>query len=141
MRRTNGASAENNLVARHDKRFAAPLDLDPGGSRAVEEEPPHQTVRLNGQVQPMPGLTQMTDGSAVANPVGVVERGRADASRFRVVVVSTIGKTGSTTRLIESNLAREPGVAREPVSDDGAIIAMECIGEILVIFQLAKVGE
>src|SRR4030095_1428528 len=51
------------------------------------------------------------------------------------------GKTSSTHRLIESNLAREPGVARESVSDDRASIAMEFIGEILVIFQLAKVGE
>src|SRR5215475_7266681 len=102
MRGTNGASTENDLIARHHKGFAAPLDL---------------------------------------NPVGVVERGRADAGRFWVVVVSTIGEAGDTTRLVESNLAREPGVTREPVSDDGASIAMEFIGEILVIFQLAKVGE
>src|SRR5262249_48254220 len=47
MRGTNSASAENNLVARHDKRFAAPLDLDPGGACAVEQEPTHQTVGLN----------------------------------------------------------------------------------------------
>src|SRR5262245_32241848 len=141
MRGTNGTSAKNNLVAGHDKGFTAPLDLNPRGPLPVEQEAMHQAVGLNGQVQPMPGLTQMTDGGAVANPVGVVERGRADAGRFWVVVVSTIGETCSTTRLIESNLAREPGIAREPVSDDGAIIAMECIGEILVIFQLAKVGE
>src|SRR5262249_31208057 len=124
-----------------DKSSAPRSGLNPVGWLAVEQGPPHQTVRLNGQVQPMPGLTQMTNGGAVANPVGVVEGGRADAGRFWVVVVSTIGETGSTTRLIESDLAREPGVAREPVSDDGATIAMECIGEILVIFQLAKVGE
>src|SRR5262249_17988274 len=141
MRGTNSASPENDLIARHDKGFAAPLDLNSGGPLAVEQEAMYQTVGLNGQVQPMPGLTQMTDGGAVANPVGVVERGRADTGGFWVVVVSTIGETGSTTRFIESNLAREPGIARKPVSDDGAIIAMEFIGEILVIFQLAKVGE
>ena len=101
----------------------------------------HQTVGLNGQVQPMPGLTQMTDGGAVANPVGVVERSRADASRFRVVVVSTIGESGGATRVIEGDLAREPGVTRKPVGDDRASVTMEFIGEILVIFQFAKVGE
>jgi hypothetical protein len=141
MRGTNGTSAKNDLVACHHKGFAAALDLDSSGACAVKQEPMYQTVGLNGQVQPMPGLTQMTDGGAVANPFGVIERGRADAGRFWVVVVSTIGETGSTTRLIESNLAREPGVTRKPVSDDGAIIAMEFIGEILVIFQLTKVGE
>src|SRR5207244_10921873 len=134
-------SAENNLVARHDKRFAAPLDLDAGGARAVEQEPPHQTVRLNGQVQPMSGLTQVTEGGAVANPFGVVEWGRTNSGRFWMVVVSTIGKTGGTTRLVEGDLAREPGITRKPVSDDGASVAMKFIGEILVIFQLAKVRE
>ena len=81
----------------------------------------------------------MTDGGAVANPVRVVEWGRADASRFRVVVVSTIGE-GGATRVIEGDLAREPGVTRKPVGDDGASVTMEFIGEILVIFQFA-VGE
>src|SRR2546428_8727981 len=108
MRGTNGASAENNLVARHDERFAAPLDLDPGGARTVEEELTHQTVRLNGQVQPMSGLAQVTEGSAIANPFGVVEWGRADSGRFWMVVVSAIGETGGTTRLVKSDLAREP---------------------------------
>src|SRR5262249_38816508 len=131
MRGTNGASTENDLIARYDKGFAVPLDLNPGSPLPVEQETMHQAVGLNGQVQPMPGLTQMTDGGAVANSVGVVERGRADAGRFWVIVVSTIGETGSTTRLIESNLAREPGVTRKPVSDDGARVAMEFIGEIL----------
>src|SRR5262247_901414 len=125
MRGTNGASAENDLVARYHKGFAAALDLNPRGPLSVEQEAMHQAVGLNGQVQPMPGLTQMTDGGAVANPIGVVERGRADAGGFRMVVVRTIGEPGVTTRLIESNLAREPGVACKPVRDDGASIAME----------------
>src|SRR5215510_10604560 len=141
MRRTNSTSTENNLIACYHKGFAATLDLDPGGTCAVKQEPMYQTVGLNGQVQPMPGLTQMTDGGAVANPVGVVERGRADTGRFWVIVVSTIGETGGTTRFIESHLAREPGGTREPVSDDGASIPMELISEILIIFQLAKIGN
>src|SRR5262249_26457549 len=141
MRGTNGASAENDLATRHDKRFAAPLDFDSSGSRAVEEEPTHQAVGLNSQIEPMSGLTQVTEGGAVANTFGVVEWGGADAGRFWMVVVSTIGESGGATRLIESDLTREPGVARKPVGDDGAGVAMECISEILVIFQPAKVGE
>src|SRR5215510_11980866 len=141
MRRTNGTSAENNLAARHDKSFATPLDLDPGSACAIEEEATHQTVGLNRQVQPMPGLTQVTEGSAIANPVGVVEWGRADAGGVRTVMVRTIGEPGGATRLVEGDLAREPGIARKPMGDDGASIAMKFIGEILVIFQLTKVGE
>src|SRR5215472_6037015 len=141
MRRTNGTSAKNNLIAGHDKSFATPLDLDPGGTCAIEQEATHQTVGLNRQVQPMPGLTQVTEGSAIANPVRVVEWGRADAGRFWMVVVRTIGEPSGATRLVEGDLAREPGIARKPVGDDGASIAMKCIGEILVIFQLTKVRE
>src|SRR5262245_3226553 len=141
MRRTNSTSTENNLIACYHKGFAATLDLDPGGTCAVKQEPMHQTVGLNRQVQPMPGLTQMTDGGAVANPVGVVERGRADSGRFRMVVVCAIGESGGATRLVEGDLAREPGMACKPMRDDRASVAMELIGEILVIFQLAKVGE
>src|SRR5438105_815600 len=141
MRGTNGTSAENDLVACYAKSFATSLDLDPGGARAVEQEPPHHTVGLNRQIQPMPGLTQVTEGSAVTNPVRVVERGRADASGFRMVMVSAIGEPGVTARLIEGDLARQPGVTLKPVGDDGASITMEFVNKILVIFQLTKVGK
>src|SRR5262245_10214954 len=98
---TNGASTENDLTARYNKGFAAALDLKSDGPLPIEQKAMHQAVGLNGQVQPVPGLTQMPDGSAVANPVGVVEWGRADAGRLWVVVVRTIGEASGTTRLIK----------------------------------------
>src|SRR5262249_59339711 len=125
MRRTNGTSAKNNLVAGHDKGFTTPLDLDPGGTCAIEQEATHQTVGLNRQVQPMPGLTQMTEGSAIANPVGVVEWSRADAGRFWMVMVRTVREPGGATRLVEGDLAREPGITRKPAGDDGARSGMK----------------
>ena len=108
MRGTNGTGAENNLVARHDKGFATPLNLNSSGARTIEQQATHQTVGLNGQIQPMPGLTQVTEGRAIANPVGVVEWGRADSGGVRTVVVRTIGEPGGATRLVEGDLAREP---------------------------------
>src|SRR5262247_3429179 len=97
MRGTNGASAENDLVARYHKGFAAALDLNPRGPLSVEQEAMHQAVGLNGQVQPMPGLTQMTDGGAVANPLGVVNGGRAAPVGYWGVVARKTGKPGGPT--------------------------------------------
>ena len=83
----------------------------------------------------------MTQCSAVANAVGVVERSRANPGRVGVIVVGTIRKARCSARLVERDLAGKPGRAWKPVGDDGTVVAMNVIAKILVVFQLAKIGQ
>jgi hypothetical protein len=140
VRRADSTGAQHDLGAFDNKRFAAAFDLDAGGLRAIEQEPSHQAVGLNGQIETMPGLAQVAECRAVADAVGVIKGGGANAGGVGVIVVGAIREASGQARLVKGHLTWQPRLARKPMGDDRAVVAMDLVVEILVVFQRAKVG-
>src|SRR5438046_2460478 len=105
MGRANSASAEDDLIGLDEKCVPTAFHLHAPGTRAIKDEAVHQTVRPYSQVQAMSGLRQVAHGRTDAHAIGVIERGRADASGLRVIVVGAVGKTGSAAGVVKGNLA------------------------------------
>ena len=89
----------------------------------------------------MASLVQVSQGGAHADAAGVVEGRGADAGGVGVVVVGAVGEPGLATGLVEGRLRRMPCLRLETVADDGAVGAVEVVGEVSVGLQLAEVGQ
>ena len=139
--RADGPPAEDNLVSVDGERLAPALDHHADGPAAVEDDLVDQAVRPDGQVQAVPRLGEVPDGSAPPDAVEGVEGERADSRGVGVVVVGAVGVSGVPGGVVEGLLVVVPLVGREPPGDDGAVVAVEIVMHVQVILDPSKVGE
>ena len=139
--RADGAGAENDLVAFDGEDLAAAFHPSSDSAVAFEQDALHVAVGADGEIEAMARLVQVAQGGAHAHAAGVVEGSRADAGGVGVVVVRAVGKPRLAAGGVECVLCRVPGLRLEAVAHDGAVGAVEIVGEVSVGLQLAEVGQ
>src|SRR5262249_53791945 len=108
VRRPNSPSTEDDFLPLDGKPLSTAFHLHSDRPCAIEEDTMDHAIGPDGQIQPMSGLIQVAQGGTPANPVGVITGYRTDAGGIRVIVVWTVRKAGSATRVVEGMLVWQP---------------------------------
>ena len=139
--RGDGAAAEDDLIAFHGEDLAAGFDHHAGRLIAVKQDAVDGAVGADGQVEAVTGHVEVAQGGAPTDAVGVIEGRGADAGGIRAVVVVGMGEAVGAGGVVESGLSREPLLALETAGDDGAVVAVEVVGEVGVRLQAAEAAQ
>ena len=141
LRGGHGPGAQDHLVAFNGECLAAALDLDAAGAGAIEQDPAHQHVAADGEVQPVAVVGDIGERGAHPHAVGVVHRQRADAAGIGVVVVVDLGIPRRHGRYVERLRQRQPGLALVAAHRHRAVEAVEVVYYVGVGFQLAEIRQ
>src|SRR6266853_2955892 len=74
MGRANGTTAHDDLLALKCEALTTAFDLHAHGALALKQEAPHHDIALDGQVHPVPGRSQVSQGHADAYPINSIAR-------------------------------------------------------------------
>ena len=141
MRRTYGTGAEDYLLAKDGKLLMTADDSQSYRSMAFEDDPEDKAVGSDRQTLSTARWVEVAHCRIHAHAAGDVEGKGPDTRGVRLIVVRAIGEPGGSTCPVEGALLGAPFVGLMPAAAYGAIRTVEFIWEVLVRFQLSKVGE
>ena len=123
------------------EQLAAALDLQPGHPPPLDDETADRAVGPDGESEDMPDRSEIGQRGAHADVAGVVEGERADAGRLRVVEVLHWPVPGLHAGIAERPQRRGPLRFAQPPAGNGAVDAVEVVGEVHVRLQPSEEGQ
>ena len=127
LRRSDSAGTEDDLVCFSGKYLASALDLHSNGFLTLKDDSAGGAVGPDRQVQPVPGRSQISDGGAKSDAIGIIEWYRSDARRLWMVMVWALRKSSGPAGSLECCLVWIKLVLLEPAGDYGTLRAMKIV--------------